>query len=35
MMSYQTGFPVERASTVGTDANKLVYEITVSGFPRT
>ena len=33
MLSNQTGFPVERASTV--DANKLVCEIAVSGPPRT
>ena len=31
MLSNQTGFPVERASMVEADANKLVYEITVSG----
>jgi hypothetical protein len=31
MPSRQIGFTVERASTV--DANKLVYEITVSGHP--
>jgi len=33
MLPNQTGFTVERASTV--DANKLVCEIAVSGPPRT
>jgi hypothetical protein len=35
MPSNQTGFTVERASTVEADASKLVCEITVSGHPRT
>jgi hypothetical protein len=35
MPSNQTGFTVERASTVEADASKLVSEITVSGHPRT
>jgi hypothetical protein len=35
MLSNQTGFTVERASTVEADASKLVCEITVSGHPRT